>query len=278
MEQLKNRARSLLVRTGPLYDICKRALLVFGYRAKRIHDPDFMFFRCFNGPPGLFVDVGANIGQSALSFRLVNHSFRILSFESNPLLKKDLRFARRLLGQDFHYVMAGLGETTGTMVCEVPYVGNTPLTQAASFVPGMIAGRTLTIEARVGSSFEVRPLICSLLKFDELGLAPDIVKIDVEGYELNVLKGMRDTLARCAPVLMLENSPGAKQVRLWLSGQGYRFFAYDARKNELREEVTLASVNNYFALTGRSIEALSGRFAPSIHLKMAHNGSGPGVI
>jgi FkbM family methyltransferase len=36
------------------------------------------------------------------------------------------------------------------------------------------------------------------------GLAPDVVKIDAEGSELSVLRGMADTLRRAAPIVTLE--------------------------------------------------------------------------
>jgi len=74
----------------------------------------------------------------------------------------------------------------------------------------------------------VRPLddLCT-----ELGFAPDLVKIDVEGFELAVLAGARGLLARHRPCLFLEVHPArlrelggslAEVVRL-LEELGYRF-------------------------------------------------------
>lgn len=42
---------------------------------------------------------------------------------------------------------------------------------------------------------------------DSLGLAPDIIKIDVEGAEYDVLKGGRETLAVHHPTILLEMHP-----------------------------------------------------------------------
>jgi FkbM family methyltransferase len=33
----------------------------------------------------------------------------------------------------------------------------------------------------------------------------DLIKIDVEGYELKVLKGAKETIARCKPIIVIEN-------------------------------------------------------------------------
>jgi FkbM family methyltransferase len=64
----------------------------------------------------------------------------------------------------------------------------------------------------------------------ELDFAPDIVKIDVEGYELAVLSGARGTLERQRPRLFLELHPerlrelggSAAEVVQLLSALGYR--------------------------------------------------------
>lgn len=52
----------------------------------------------------------------------------------------------------------------------------------------------------------------------------DFVKIDVEGYELNVLQGMQDTVNRCSPVIFVEVLPSGpkQQVEDLLTAWGYR--------------------------------------------------------
>jgi FkbM family methyltransferase len=65
----------------------------------------------------------------------------------------------------------------------------------------------------------------------ELDFRPDLVKIDVEGYELAVLAGARATLARFRPLLFLELHPrglralggSVAAVTLLLQEVGYRF-------------------------------------------------------
>jgi hypothetical protein len=43
-----------------------------------------------------------------------------------------------------------------------------------------------------------------VMKLDDFDLMPDLIKMDVQGFEPYVLQGALITLKRCAPVLMLE--------------------------------------------------------------------------
>jgi hypothetical protein len=51
----------------------------------------------------------------------------------------------------------------------------------------------------------------------------DYIKIDVEGHEMAVLEGARDTLGRCRPWLVVEALGGEQEkVRAFLAALGYR--------------------------------------------------------
>jgi hypothetical protein len=72
---------------------------------------------------------------------------------------------------------------------------------------------------------------------------PDIVKIDVEGAELKVLKGMRKTLEEAAPELLIEVHPkmmrefgsSPEELKDYIEGCGYSIQSFDHRENEVSE-------------------------------------------
>jgi hypothetical protein len=67
-----------------------------------------------------------------------------------------------------------------------------------------------------------------IVPLDELSITPDYVKIDVEGFEVEVLRGMADTIVRRLPTFMIECSPAnLAQILSVLGPSGYRAYAFD---------------------------------------------------
>jgi FkbM family methyltransferase len=228
------------------------------------HEADFAFFRNLTGDPGLFVDVGANTGQSARSLRLFNRDLRIISFEPNKLLEPELRYTRQLLGGDYEYRMYGLGSRPQTLELFVPMAGRTPVTPWATADRQTLERNRPTIERELGTKFTVEPVTVEIQRLDDLELVPTVVKIDVEGFELDVLNGMLETLKRARPILMIESNPAAAQVQALIEPFGYRFFVYDSVKNTLRETDDVSGSTNYFACPPQVLERFAQRGAPRV--------------
>jgi FkbM family methyltransferase len=72
-------------------------------------------------------------------------------------------------------------------------------------------------------------------------IVPNFVKIDTEGFELNVLKGMTDILKTIKPIIMIEVTENHSEVTNLLLSSGYSI------KNEDGEYIDkIASDGNYF--------------------------------
>lgn len=91
-----------------------------------------------------------------------------------------------------------------------------------------------------GTGIELRTL-------DSFHLAPDFIKIDVEGYELAVIKGAVETIQRSHPTIILEQKPGVASKRYGVEDQAA------LRLLETWDYVIRAEFNGDFVMTHATI-------------------------
>jgi FkbM family methyltransferase len=146
---------------------------------------------------GCCLDIGANVGNHTLF--LASRGASVIAFEPVPALAEQIR--TRVSGNGLHnveVVQCGLGDSAA----ELPFYASTDHNQGT----GTFAGGSTNPPAEIIS---VRP-------GDELlaerGDPPVVLaKIDVEGFEPDVLRGLRRTLDRCRPIVFFEWSPKSAQ-------------------------------------------------------------------
>ncbi len=185
-------------------------------------------------PPVTFLDVGANVGFVTLlacsKVRLKEGRIVAHCFEPDPGVFTWLSGNQNLNSSLFEIVanpcavgaVEGEGELTisarsgwSTMAHEPP--------GGFSFLPK--AGKT-TVRVTTLDSY------CR-----EHGLSPTVIKIDVEGFEKEVLAGARTILERSRPYLLIEINPlrlaaagtSGEELILQLSSLRYRLFHIDPR-------------------------------------------------
>lgn len=174
------------VRVG-LVDVIERNLLLHGCWDESIREAVELNL----APGATFVDVGANIGYfSLLASKLVGDAGTVLAIEPSHVNLS--RLAEHLWKNASGNVLvasiaAGNGHALPTI--NFPTFNNAG---AATLRPGHSVQGNRVMQAPLDEIFAAQ------------GIRPDLVKLDVEGFELEALKGMRDSLARYAPVVICE--------------------------------------------------------------------------
>jgi FkbM family methyltransferase len=150
--------------------------------------------------PGQTVyDVGANIGFfTILCSRLVGPSGKVYAFEPIP---ENLLTLRRNIA---------LNKLTNVVVVEQALSASTGTAQM--FVSPWSAFHSLNVDGASkrenhgpdGGEITVETITLDEFALQQGVLAPDLVKLDVEGAELLVLEGMRETLRTVRPLLLVE--------------------------------------------------------------------------
>ena len=161
-----------------------------GRERRRRHVHALRFYRQFVPPAGLCFDIGANVGQRTALF--LELGARVIAVEPQPDCAEILRRDHPLATT----IEAAIGPESGTatlLVADYP----TLATLSPEWVGAVKAsGRFSEFEWDDELQVPVRTLEDLI---DEHGV-PDFCKIDVEGYEYGVLRG----LARPVPALAFE--------------------------------------------------------------------------
>jgi FkbM family methyltransferase len=195
----------------------------------------------------LFVDIGANRGQSINALRTIFPGCRIVAFEPNPIPYRQAAAALgRGSGSEIHNI--AIGHENGTLSLRTPSCRGVIFDQNAS-VEGLDLDDLAKFLREIGYTFvrpsniefiantiEVRPL-------DDFGLKPDFIKIDVEGHEEAVLAGARKTITANLPIMMIEGGE-RPAVAKKLEDIGYTRFVFDG-DNLIRSDEKISS-NSFF--------------------------------
>lgn len=152
-------------------------------RGMRWNPEEYQAFRAATQPGDIVIDAGANAGAYTVLFaQWVGRAGRVYAFEPVPAIADVLRRQLRLNGvaDRVTVVPAALGSGTGTVSLVAP--GLVGLNRPA--YPGESAREAIRVNATSLDEF------CAVHR-----IRPAVVKIDVEGAELDVLRGSRVTIA-----------------------------------------------------------------------------------
>lgn len=170
---------------------------------------------------GVFVDIGANIGNHSLFAALFLKPSKVIPFEPNPkaieLLIENVVVNRLLDTFDLTHLGIGLSNEKSEGFAMEKRDRNLG---AAKMLEGQ-------------GDLEVH-------RADERlkDVTPDMIKIDVEGMELKVLDGLSGLLERCQPILLVEvDNENEDAFMKWVKSSGYKLVnthqRYKLNKNHI---------------------------------------------
>jgi len=203
--------------------------------------PEFGGVRWLSIGSGLILDVGANRGLSISAFRRLAPESNIVAFEPEPVSAK--RLAIRY-GRDRQVTVnsCALGTQTGAMTFYIPSYGHwncdgrAATTRQAATEWLYDAGQMYGFNAKRLSVAEYT-VQCRTL--DSFGFAPLLIKLSVQGAELDILQSSVETLRRHKPALMCAFA--TSNISAFLSELGYRPHRYEQdcfKPGEARGSVT----------------------------------------
>lgn len=199
-------------RRGVVYKVDPSVLVARAILTDGVWEPaETHFIKRWLRPGMTVADVGANLGYyTLLCSRLVGNQGQVHAFEPTPRTFAILSENLRINGCSNVQTRSC---AVGSQAARLQLVETPRYSGSGSNRLGLEAGDTevITLDS---------------LQWQTLHL----LKVDVEGFDLQVLRGAVETLRRCRPVVLVEVNPDglmkcgdtARELREFLEGLGYR--------------------------------------------------------
>src|SRR5436190_1293665 len=136
---------------------------------------------------------------------------------------------RRPHEPDFAFLVCAAGEKDGNATLYVPVYKGTPVAPEASLrreVAQACYWISKNFESPPGDDFEIHRVPVQVRRLDALALSPDFIKIDVEGFELSVVRGLAMTIRRHQPLMLVEVPENLDEMLGLEALTGYRPFVF----------------------------------------------------
>lgn len=235
-----NDSKSLFqLNSNTLINLYKDSFLSRLIYDRSFEESELNFVRRFLKEDDVFFDIGANIGLfSLIASDLVGKKGEIYSFEPTPETFR--RLTENIQSNAFENIrpiQLGLSDSQGDMFFNVSEGGYDAWN---SFVKlDRLEENASTIKVKTDS-------LDSFIKDRNLASPISLIKIDVEGWELNVFKGAIELLVReDAPTLIVEFTETNAFAAGYYCGElydyikqfGYSWYRYDDINNTLIPEI-----------------------------------------
>jgi FkbM family methyltransferase len=184
---------------------------------------NFIKHKLSNSTESAALDIGANIGNHSIF--LSNYFYKTFSFEPNPITFDVLTINSKYAveNKNIYLFNFGLSDKKNSLPFQIDSTN-------------MGGSRVITNKNK--SKNLNKQIIIELKKADDLEFLRkekiSLIKIDVEGHELSVLKGAENIIKENAPVILFEQDvneicDGGSKVLSYLSSLGYIFYTIEKR-------------------------------------------------
>jgi FkbM family methyltransferase len=180
--------------------------------------------------PSLILDVGGNLGQSSMAMDRLFKSDQLIIFEPNPTMAYQCKRLRFKNLKEFHVHQLGLGSKQSHLKLYTPSYKGVIFYGLASLseTQAIALFNSNSVWNFDSKKLEVICIEIELRSLDSFKLLPSFMKIDVEGFELEVLDGALETIKISKPLILIECTESHEKVRERLIPLGYKNYELDS--------------------------------------------------
>lgn len=226
------------------------------------HEPDYYAFPVLAQVfESAFLDLGANQGHSARGFNKLVKGRQIVSVEANVFHREALERVRCTIpGYSFH--LGAVDRESGNKVeFFTPIYKNIVCHSAAATTLAEAEASIRSAWPRLLPAFRYEKSVVETLAVDDLNLSVGIVKMDVQGKEMDALLGCRKTIDRCRPAFLVEILTDIERIKALFHGFGYRPFNFDPSQRRFTPLLEGPATRNLFFVPAEKCQAFQAAAA-----------------
>lgn len=216
------------------------------------YEREFMYFLKIVKGKGVILDLGANIGITGVPLAKRFEDAEVHAFE--PILENFATLERVVSYfklSNLKLFNLALGNREGTLKMIMPIQGNSRMQGLCKALEEGSDEKGIIYEVPVRRLDDLYPDLSTL----------SAIKIDVENFEYEVLKGGEQLLMRNKPIIYCElwDNENRRNVFGLLQSIGYRIYTYNSKTDSLAEmqaEGKVAGNNFFFVHTDDSIPSV----------------------
>jgi len=199
------------------------------------HDKDYLGLKLiFKKKNNLnsFLDIGANVGASALIFIKMGFYNKMHLFEPNFNLYKNYLKKIKKKHHNLNIYNYALGSKNKSLIFFLPYIEKIFVHYFSSFDKKYIINSCSNTFPN--KKIILKKKIIEVKKFDDLKINDviDFIKLDSEGYDLEIIKGLMKTINKFKPAFLIEYN-AELYLKIVKKLNKYFQFYYDINKNSL---------------------------------------------
>lgn len=181
-------------------------------------EPEFRILSTLIGSEDWVIDIGANIGHYTKRFsELVGENGRVIAFEPVPTT--------------FTLLAANVQSFAYANVTLINAAASNKTESVGISIPSFHTGLSNYYEAHITNDTSKLHVLTLCLDSFDIAQKVTLIKIDAEGHEEYVLRGMQKLLLRDHPVLLIET--GSVKIQEDLVAKGYTIEKLDGSPNVL---------------------------------------------
>lgn len=207
----------------------------YWYYGKKREEDTIRVFEKWISKNDYVLEIGAHIGYfSTFYAHLVGNNGKVVVFEPSADNLKYLNKNIDLLGDNLSQIVSVVQKGAGDVSGELDFYIDPISGQNNSFVKdfdGFKTSREKSAETNINVKIQKVPVVTLDSFYEKETKFPDFVKIDVEGFEWNVIEGFKKTIEKAKPLLMIEIQSDANEIISYFKSIGYKIY------NDKMEEI-----------------------------------------